>query len=315
MEDKMDIRELIKQVTDQKKVDENVEEYHSPQHTEGDYLSNAASIRRKLDHMETDEWKKSQEEFSKRKAEETARSFNDRVGDLKYIDCPICKNKGQIARIREYPRDGWTDFETVIYTCQCMKKRRFLIKAHENGLGDYITKTFDNYIDKEDWQKYIKNKAKEYVERDDNKWWCMCGQSGCGKTLISSIISYYLLSVKNKNVYYLTWTDFISKLKRDVMTDNSREVSNYLEEVKNFEVLYIDELLKKYNETDLKYIIEIINYRYNNNLKTIISSERNLNELLDIDEATFGRVVEKSGEYLLDIKKDRNKNYRLKGLV
>ena len=84
MEDKMDIRELIKQVTDQKKVDENVEEYHSPQHIEGDYLSNAASIRRKLDHMDTDEWKKSQEEFSKRKAEETARSFNERVGDLKY---------------------------------------------------------------------------------------------------------------------------------------------------------------------------------------------------------------------------------------
>ena len=88
-----------------------------------------------------------------------------------------------------------------------------------------------------------------------------------------------------------------------------------LEEIKNVEVLFLDEVLKKYNETDLKYIIEIINYRYNNNLKTVISSERNLNELLDIDEATFGRVVEKSGEYLLDIKKDRNKNYRLKGLV
>ena len=74
-------------------------------------------------------------------------------------------------------------------------------------------------------------------------------------------------------------------------------------------------LMKKYNETDLKYLIEIINYRYQNDLKTIITSERVLDELLDIDEATFGRAVEKCEGYLMNIPKDRNRNYRLRSVT
>ena len=99
------------------------------------------------------------------------------------------------------------------------------------------------------------------------------------------------------------------------MGDNSNNVSEYLEEIKSVEVLFIDELLKKYNDTDLKYIIEIINYRYTNNLKTLITSERVIDELIDIDEATFSRVIEMSGNYLSVIPKDKTKNYRLRGLV
>lgn len=57
-----------------------------------------------------------------------------------------------------------------------------------------------------------------------------------------------------------------------------------------------------------------INYRYANNLKTIISSERMISELLEIDEATFGRVVEKCGKYLVNIVKDKSKNHRLQTL-
>lgn len=134
-----------------------------------------------------------------------------------------------------------------------------------------------------------------------------------GKTLVCSIIARHLLA--NKIVMYITWTDFISKLKRDMMGDNSNNVSEYLDYVKTVEVLFIDELLKKYNDTDLKYIIEIINYRYTNNLKTIITSERLLDELIDIDEATFSRVIEMSGGYLSVIPKDKTKNYRLRGLI
>ena len=100
-----------------------------------------------------------------------------------------------------------------------------------------------------------------------------------------------------------------------MMSDNSNDVSNYLDDIKQVEVLYIDELLKKYNDTDLKYIIEIINYRYTNNLKTIISSERTIDELLEIDEATFGRVIEKADKFIINIPKDKKKNYRLKNLL
>ena len=99
------------------------------------------------------------------------------------------------------------------------------------------------------------------------------------------------------------------------MSDNSKSVSDYLEFIKNVDVLFIDEMLKKFNETDLKYLIEIINYRYTNDLKTIITSEKTISELLDIDEATFSRMIEKSKKYITIIPNDRSKNYRLKEVI
>lgn len=250
---------------------------------------------------------------SKERAEMEAKSYNDKEETAGLVDCPKCKNKGWIMKV--VFTDIYNDYTTCVTECECMSKRKILRKAQNSGLGDYLDKRFNDYIATEDWQKNIKNKAIEYCKSENDYWFVTLGQSGAGKTLISSIIANYLLLKQEKTVIYITWTDFISKLKRDMMSDNSDDVSNYLDEIKKVEVLYIDELLKKYNETDLKYIIEIINYRYTNNLKTIISSERNVDELLDIDEATVGRMIEKADRFIINIPKDKKKNYRLRNLL
>lgn len=242
-----------------------------------------------------------------------AERYNLSQGNLKEFDCPICKNKGYIQKV--IFEEMYNDYVSVVTKCKCMNKRITLNKAKKSGLGEYINKRFDDYIATEEWQKRIKQKALDYVKNGNDKWFITLGQSGAGKTLISCIVASYLLFVENQDVIYITWTDFISKLKRDMMSDQTNEVSEYLDSIKNVDVLYIDELLKKYNDTDLKYIIEIINYRYTNNKKTIISSEKNIDELLDIDEATFSRMVEKADEYVINIAKDRHKNYRLKNTL
>ena len=235
--------------------------------------------------------------------------YNESIGDLDQedgIDCPTCKNKGFI----QYLKDGYA------YTkhCDCMKRRKTILRAKNSGLGEYIEKRSKDYKVTSDWQKRNFDLMVEYCQKESENWFAALGQSGSGKTLLCSIIANHLLFNLGKNVTYITWTDFISRLKRDMMSDSSNEVSKYLEEIKNVEILFIDELLKKCNETDLKYIIESINYRYTSNLKTIITSERSINELLDIDEATFGRMIEKCDKYVIDIPKDRSKNYRLRGL-
>lgn len=250
---------------------------------------------------------------SKVRADREAKRYNDIEESSSLVDCPKCKNKGYVMKV--IYDDMYNDYTTCLTECECMKKRRTLRKAKRSGLGNYLEKRFNDYIATEDWQKNIKSKAIEYCKSDNNYWFVTLGQSGAGKTLISSIIANYLLLKREKTVIYVTWTDFISKLKRDMMSDNTDDVSNYLDEIKKVEVLYIDELLKKYNETDLKYIIEIINYRYTNDLKTIISSERNVDELLDIDEATIGRMLEKADRFVINISKDRKKNYRLRNVL
>lgn len=76
-------------------------------------------------------------------------------------------------------------------------------------------------------------------------------------------------------------------------------------------MLYIDDLFKgKITEADINLVFEILNYRYNNNFKTIISSEYMLTELLKIDEAISSRILEKSRGYHLDIKRENGRNYR-----
>ena len=242
----------------------------------------------------------------------TAKTYNDEVGNLDLVDCPICKNKGYIMKV--VYSSFYNHYTQVVTECECKEQRNLMKKAKASGLGDYLNKRFTDFIAEEQWQMNIKSKAIDYCKNSNKEWFIICGQSGCGKTLICSIIANYLLLNDKKSVLYITWTDFISRLKRDMMGDNTNEVTNYLDEIKNIEVLYIDELLKKYNETDLKYIIEIINHRYTNNLKTIISSERTIEELLDIDEATFGRVIEKADKFILNIPKERKKNYRLKNI-
>ena len=234
--------------------------------------------------------------------------YNAREGHLNEqdgVNCAICKNKGHIEYLRK---------NCIITTeCECVAKRRIIRRAKKSGLGNYINKTINDYNASAGWQSGCKRKAQEYMElhAKDNVWFLALGQSGCGKTLLCSIIANDLLLNQDREVLYVTWTDFISKLKRDMMSENANEVSGYLEEIKNCDVLLLDEVLKKYNETDLKYLIEIINYRYTSDKKTILTSEKVIDELLDIDEATFGRAIEKCEGYLLNIPKDREKNYRL----
>lgn len=246
-----------------------------------------------------------------------AQRYNDEEGDLNKedgIDCECCKNKGFIMKVvyqKIYGEKG-----TVVVTCKCMAQRKLARKAINSGLGEYLNKRSSDYIVTEEWQKNCFSKMVNFCKNEStsDKWFIACGQSGSGKTLLCSIIANHMLYNLNKSVLYITWTDFISKLKRDIMSDHSNSVSEYLDYIKKCEVLFIDELLKKYTEADLKYIVEIINYRYTNNLKTIITSERTIDELLDIDEATFGRVIEKCDNYILNIEKDRKKNFRLKNL-
>lgn len=242
-------------------------------------------------------------------AEAECLRINSREGNpFGGYDCPICRNKGYVEVCHPDDDGIWYLYAR---SCDCQKLRNLDKRIKNCGLGDYLKKDFGDYIANESWQSSIVIKAHEYLNDPGNLWWCIVGQSGAGKTLITSIIANNLLR-SGKDLLYITWTDFIGKLKRDMMSDKASQAGEYLDRIENIEVLFLDEILKKDNETDLKYLIEIVNYRYRHKLKTLITSEREIKQLLEIDEATFGRVVEMTGKYLTNIAKDQAKNYRLK---
>lgn len=245
---------------------------------------------------------------------------NRRNGNLHEADgynCEICKNKGIIYKTHRY----LGDLKQIIADCDCMTIRKSIMRMKRSGLEDVIKKcTFGKFEATEPWQKIVKDAAVEYAENPVG-WFFIGGQSGCGKTHICTAICRELL-LKGKETFYMKWRDDIAKMKGLSLDADERE--NMINKYKNAEVLYIDDLFKtgrnpdgtepKPTAADINIAFEIINYRYcKPDLLTIISSELSINEILNIDEATGGRICERSK--VTNIAKDRSRNYRTRNAI
>ena len=164
---------------------------------------------------------------------------------------------------------------------------------------------------------YIRNRAEGFLEKamsGSGRGFFIGGQTGCGKTHICTALTVSLIN-SGKSARYMLWTDEAARLKACV---NDDQYASLMWPLKAVGVLYIDDLFKptgasgQPTQADIRLAYELINYRYNSTNKvTIISSERTTGELCEIDEAIGGRIVEKSGQYCINIARDRAKNWRL----
>ena len=159
------------------------------------------------------------------------------------------------------------------------------------------------WIDKNKKNSCLGDLLNNFAEHMPCNWLMFLGQSGCGKTHLCSGISNWLLE-QNKRVLYVRYIEL------------SNYISNFdyslLERAKHAQILYLDDLFKSSaNRLDDKAIFDLIDYRYNNNMQTIISCERTSQEMIDINEAVTGRIVEKCTGFFFEIEKEPGKNYRL----
>lgn len=239
--------------------------------------------------------------------------FNEEEGELIGYDCPKCKNKGRIAYLGD---DGY------IFTkqCSCMPFRKAMYLAEKSGLGNTLKEyTFEKYNHDEKWQEGIFLKAKEFLTDETAHCFYIGGQNGSGKSHICTAISGWFLE-KGIDVHFCFWNDIVTELKQTVMDDTDK-YDTLLEKLQTATILYIDDFFKiKPTTADMDKAFQIINYRYNLCKKTgakrfitIISSEKTLSDLVELDEAIASRIVEMSNKkYALSVEKDTNKNMRLR---
>ena len=241
-----------------------------------------------------------------------ADSLNKERGKLTGYDCPECLNRGTIAIPKE---DGGVSFRD----CDCMKIRRCVQKMEASGMRDVINSyTFDAYQADKEWRTTIKQGAMAYADNADG-WLLFCGQSGSGKTHLCTAVCRQLL-LAGEEVRYMLWRQDANELKT---MESSRRV-DALKKLQEVPILFIDDLFKtarasdgSINPTvaDVNLAFDIINYRYTKRLTTIISTERSPAELVDIDEATGGRIVEMAQEHTYCVEKKPGRNYRLRNVV
>lgn len=215
------------------------------------------------------------------------------------VDCKVCENRGYVL----YLKDGYS------YTreCECMAKRRSMRRIRSSGMEDMFSRyTFQNYETLDTERTIIKLTAEKFT-RSDTGWFYIAGKSGSGKTHICTAICKVLIE-RGKEVYYMKWRDESRKLKSMI---NSEDVEKPLDELKRVSVLYIDDFFKGgCNEADTRLAFEILNARYNDSkLRTVISSEIGMEDLLDVDEAICGRIKERAKGYCL---RSPAENWRLK---
>lgn len=233
--------------------------------------------------------------------EQKAKEINELSGNLGFVNCSVCKNKGYIAVIR--------NDSLVMRECKCMARRKTLKRIKQSGLMDMLRGyTFAEYKTPEQWQKVAKEKAQEFVKEGSGKWFMIAGTPGTGKTHICTAIAGELIKA-NKEVRYMLWRSEAPHLKALV---NERETyEREMRELREVDVLYIDDFFKgTVSDADINLAFEILNARYNaRRLLTIISSEKTIEEILDIDEAIGSRIYERSKGFCI---KTPAQNWRLK---
>lgn len=236
--------------------------------------------------------------------------LNSTEGKLQGYDCPKCKNRGYTYEPRENEGSHYWGFVSV--QCDCMKIREEVSRRQRSGLNKLMQKyTFKTYNADEPWQREIVKNACDYVRNPDG-WFFVGGQVGSGKTHICTAIVNSLIS-RGRAARYMIWNEEITNLKQ-AATDGEK-YEGLIRSIQRADILYIDDFFKVakgYGVTasDINTTFKIINYRYNEDLPTIISSELSISEIIKIDEALGSRIAEMAHGRDCYIAKDESKNYR-----
>jgi DNA replication protein DnaC len=205
----------------------------------------------------------------------------------------------------------------VYKACQCLIKKRTerIFKASHITDG-FANKTFEKFD-----LAYLPNVVRDAhrcamkysdsfdkIRTSKQNSISLIGKSGAGKTHLLMAIANRLIS-KNVPLIYFPYVEGFNEIKNDLDNLESR-----VSKLQRIDVLFIDDLYKG-RKDPTPFVIEqlfgIINYRYMNNLPVLISSERFMNEMLDIDEAIGSRIFEMTRDFRVELS-GADLNYRLR---
>jgi len=229
-------------------------------------------------------------------------------------NCTLCNNRGMVWIVQEDPDEP----HLLAKPCGCLAIRNSIQRLRDSGLEGAIERfTFENFEAKEPWQVKMLEYSKRYVAEgaDDCKWLYFGGQPGSGKTMLATAVTGELLK-RGMEARYVVWPQIAKRLKALAMDAEAYEAE--IEPLQTVQLLYLDDFLKpiglrnasSVTQADVRLAFEILNQRMVDRLPTIISSEWYVRELADIDEALASRIYEASTGYRVDVKRERNRNYR-----
>lgn len=229
--------------------------------------------------------------------------------DTVTYECEKCKDNGFVPVIE--------DGELVAVECGCRKRRIARLRLENSGIPEGMLKIGFREFDCSH-SGVLENALKkamlyyqdfQLAEKTRHNSLLLYGQSGAGKTHLGMSVCNNLLNNFEVSVVYMAYRNAITRIKQVIMDreDYYRAIGPYC----NARLLYIDDLLKgKTTDADLNILYEIINYRYINNGPIVVSTEKTPEQLLDLDEAIGGRIMEMCRGNMVCLK-GHDLNYRM----
>lgn len=193
-------------------------------------------------------------------------------------NCPRCQDTGMILKAGKY------------VPCPCNEVRRaqlFLKRANlplRIASATFASANFSLYQPQQRTQAkkiytYVQKFCQILKTEPRGKGLYIFGPTGSGKSFLLGCIANHLL--EDLSVRYLVYADFLDQLRASFDPDSVYSEQQLMKEVREVDLLLLDDLgVEKPSEFSLKYLAQIIDYRYRNLKPLVVTSNFTLSELV-----------------------------------
>jgi DNA replication protein DnaC len=214
-------------------------------------------------------------------------------------ECPLCKGAGFVYPMLD---SGRPDYSRVV-ACSCGKEEMDgeRVERLRRDSGDLALKllrsmTLESFDPKrenlpreqQDSLNFVYNRARNYAKNPEG-WIVFLGTNGCGKTHLAAAIGNYQLQ-KGNPVYFKVVPDLLDHLRSAFSPESRSTYDEIFERVKNAPLLILDDFGEQTGTPwAQEKLYQVINYRYNAQLPTVITS---CSTLEDIETRISSRLAD-----------------------
>lgn len=212
-----------------------------------------------------------------------ARRYTDGLGDP---DCPYCHGLGYL---RDDVPPGHPNFGRL---APCVCQLDSMSAAHGEKLRrgsnteTLAGKTFDNFLpDGVSPDAAIRATVRAAFERSrafaeaPDKWLLLMGTYGCGKTHLAAAIANYCLD-HGRSVLFLNTPDLLDRLRAGFAPGADDSYAERFEDIRTAPILVLDDLgTESPTPWAVEKLYQLLNYRYNAQLPTVITTNRDLKDI------------------------------------
>ncbi len=202
------------------------------------------------------------------------------------VTCPLCKG---IGYLRADVPVGHPDFGKLVpCTCQLadLAQRRVDALRTLSDLETMSRMTFETFISaghglqpgKQANLRWAYEEARGFSKKPEG-WLVLKGGYGCGKTHLAAAIANGCVE-RGQPVLFITVPDLLDHLRATFAPSSPAEYDTRFEQVRAVPVLILDDLgTESATPWAQEKLFQIFNYRYNAQLPTVITTNRELEEI------------------------------------